>query len=567
MKKILCMILAFCMLLPIFASCDKDNEATDSEKATEAVEQTPDTDEPSDTDKKPNTENKKPSKEEEEPVYITKAEKYMPTDVRSYYEKALSEKSVKFSCYDTANASYAMQDVPTISSITLKRISIPVYKTESLGSDGKFTFTLFVHSNSLAGMKNTALRKYELKIDPSTYELAANATVMKYIDVDVSGQNITVRKGEALAMFAPTDTIVPAYMRVADPTNSSALNEVAECIAEKFPQAQNGYERVGKQTMGLTSNIHLYDFEYDKTYVESELKAAEEEQKQYESLVAMLKEKYSGKYVSVLGDSISTFDGLSNNSAHNTTLIHNLPHYKPSTTSPSIWEQTYWGRVIKETGMQLCVSNAWGGATLYGRHEPTNSSWDWTNYKDSAPNRASQLHRNDGTKPDVIIMYMGINDLHRGDGFPHGEIYKLLKDVDRSDYEQYLDFWFDSVLESTNNGRFLVPGQSYKSIEQAYALALYIMQQNYPDAEIICIGLLKNGNGVCTDEHMMQYNFAIEAIAEYFGAIYVDQNGLVKENELHYYGTDVTCVHPNSMGMELLSRKILMAWGESERKK
>ena len=53
--------------------------------------------------------------------------------------------------------------------------------------------------------------------------------------------------------------------------------------------------------------------------------------------------------------------------------------------------------------MRLCVNNSWPGGNLSGID----------NYN-SGVNRVEQLSRNDGTSPDLIIIFMGINDLGCG---------------------------------------------------------------------------------------------------------------------------------------------------------
>ena len=66
-------------------------------------------------------------------------------------------------------------------------------------------------------------------------------------------------------------------------------------------------------------------------------------------------------------------------------------------------ERTYWHRVMDSLGLTLCVNNSWSGGCLSGRDNP-----------DSGLNRAYHLSRDDGASPDIIIVFMGINDLGRG---------------------------------------------------------------------------------------------------------------------------------------------------------
>ena len=162
---------------------------------------------------------------------------------------------------------------------------------------------------------------------------------------------------------------------------------------------------------------------------------------------------------------------------------------------------------------------------------------------------------------------MGVNDCNRGDSWSHGELQNLLKDLDPSEYKEAIDRWFSAVRNKTANGGYLIPGQSYTTVDQGYAIGMYNLQKNYPDAEIICIGLRECGSSAFTPERLGKYNFMIETLADYFGAIYVNQQGSIANDEMHFYGADVINVHPNSIGMEILSRAIIKAWGEYEGKK
>ena len=105
------------------------------------------------------------------------------------------------------------------------------------------------------------------------------------------------------------------------------------------------------------------------------------------------------KKLSILGDSVSTYKGVSNDVNANATLYYNPYHYKGGMPL----EKTYWSLVMQEFGMTLCVNNSWSSGNLSGRDNP-----------DSGVNRACNLSRDDGTKPDLIIVFMGLNDLGRG---------------------------------------------------------------------------------------------------------------------------------------------------------
>lgn len=122
---------------------------------------------------------------------------------------------------------------------------------------------------------------------------------------------------------------------------------------------------------------------------------------------------FKGKKLSILGDSISTYRGVSNDASANITIRDNLFFYH----DPFPLEKTYWMRLINELGMTLCVNNSWSGGNLSGIDNP-----------DSGVNRVHNLSDNNGEKPDFIIVFMGINDLGRN----------VALDVFASDYARTL---------------------------------------------------------------------------------------------------------------------------------
>ena len=109
-------------------------------------------------------------------------------------------------------------------------------------------------------------------------------------------------------------------------------------------------------------------------------------------------EMLKGKRLSILGDSISTYCGVSNDARANATTIYNPYFYK----EPFPLERTYWRIVMDRFGLELCVNNSWSGGNLSGTNDVT-----------SGVSRSAELARDNGESPDLIIVFMGINDLGR----------------------------------------------------------------------------------------------------------------------------------------------------------
>ena len=105
-----------------------------------------------------------------------------------------------------------------------------------------------------------------------------------------------------------------------------------------------------------------------------------------------------GKKLSILGDSISTYQGVSNDERANSTIAANPYFYR----DPFPLDKTYWKIIMDDLNMTLCVNNSWSGGNLSGIDDPT-----------SGVNRAAELSHDNGESPDLIIVFMGINDLGR----------------------------------------------------------------------------------------------------------------------------------------------------------
>ena len=107
-----------------------------------------------------------------------------------------------------------------------------------------------------------------------------------------------------------------------------------------------------------------------------------------------------GKTVSILGDSISTYDGYNNNIFSNTTTSNNaVCYYNTIKWDYMTVNDTYWKQIIDITETRLLVNNAWSGSSIA---------------RQGGANRGVQLHDNygyyEGKTPDIILVHYGTND-------------------------------------------------------------------------------------------------------------------------------------------------------------
>ena len=210
-----------------------------------------------------------------------------------------------------------------------------------------------------------------------------------------------------------------------------------------------------------------------------------------------------GKRISILGDSISTYKGVSDDGAVCSTIKYNATFYK----APFPLEKTYWKRVIDDLGLTLCVNNSWSGGNLSGREDP-----------DSGVSRAAYLSRDDGTSPDIIIVFMGINDL----------------------------------------GRRIDPAVFFAD----YTEALATIKREHPSASVCCVNL--PDRDIFMKKQTEVYNELIARAAKAAGAgFFVADLFNSPLNNDFYYDNTIDGLHPDEDGMKYIAEVIKAAIEEN----
>lgn len=205
------------------------------------------------------------------------------------------------------------------------------------------------------------------------------------------------------------------------------------------------------------------------------------------------------KRISILGDSISTYRGASNDITANASLSVNPYFYK----EPFPLEKTYWMRLIDSLGLELCVNNSWSGGNLSGENDES-----------AGVNRVKCLSRDSGEKPNLIIVFMGLNDLGRG--------------VDvatfASDYEKTLE----------------------------------IIKKMYPEADVCCVNL--PDRDIMLKKRAQEFNEAIDkAVLDAGEKFFVADLFHSRLNNDFYYMNTVDGLHPDEDGMKIIAEVIKAA--------
>ncbi len=233
-----------------------------------------------------------------------------------------------------------------------------------------------------------------------------------------------------------------------------------------------------------------------------------------------------GKTFSILGDSISTFYGISNNPNYNATLKSGAIFYPRSDFDVAV-EDTWWSQSARFFGMEMLLNNSWSGSCLMNRRYGTDGAYI---------NRCVQLHPDNGENafkaPDIIAYFIGTNDYI---GFP-----STLGSFEAVD--------FDTLITKTDKG------YSYKTPAttiEAYAIALHKTSQAYPDAEIYCFTILPQ----LTDSPLpVTLGEDIKQLAEHLGICVIDMYncgfGYDAQSMSVHLGD---YLHPNSKGMDVIT--------------
>ncbi len=225
--------------------------------------------------------------------------------------------------------------------------------------------------------------------------------------------------------------------------------------------------------------------------------------------------RFAGKYISILGDSVSTLWGYTEPNEHAFYTFRNKE--KSRVYYP---EDTWWGQVIDALSARLLVNHSVSGSKVIRHPACEIESYGCSDARTSALSR-------DGILPDAILVYLGTNDW--------GGAARV----------------YPEAGEENDLAVFSV----------AYREMLRKLRENYPEAEIICIT-----PSVCrwsiypeyefpytySGRHISEYCEAIAAVGgEEFGCRVID---LVKNSEP--YDT-FDGWHPNAEGMQTLAKKIL----------
>lgn len=228
-----------------------------------------------------------------------------------------------------------------------------------------------------------------------------------------------------------------------------------------------------------------------------------------------MKKNYKNKLFSILGDSVSTLDGYSYPT--DSAFYSGMNKFRSDVFAP---EDTWWGKVISDLGGRLLINNSFSGSTVTVRPGCVFPSYACSDERTSG---LGDFQR----KPDVIMVFMGVND------WGHGA--RVAQNEDESE-------------------------EDFSVFTTAYRSMLTKLKKNYPDAEIWCLtlptGKIDSNEGFAfpytfRGHHIEEYCNVIRACAEEQACRLAD----VYRNGEPYETFDG--FHPSVIGMEQIAKTLI----------
>ncbi|MBR6558872.1 MAG: SGNH/GDSL hydrolase family protein [Clostridia bacterium] len=288
---------------------------------------------------------------------------------------------------------------------TITSIRIPVKKLDSF--EGPHYITVYKIKNTVtSNFAENCVSEYKIELN---FTDLSGTEINYWYSADVSHLNISLADDETLAFGSPDDTA-----------------SFAVTINDAYPEQK--YITVnGTESKGCVLFDIYYRTDISKEERISTIESINEESKRD----VLLGEALSGKTLSVLGDSVSVFNGCSNGDGANTTndtIRENNGEYDGKSHGVYSINLTWWMKTVIDTNMRLLVNNSSSGDHILG----------------GGKTRCEQLHDNTGDNagetPNIIAVLLGFNDInwskvtpeeyHAGYDYMIGKIKECYPDAD-----------------------------------------------------------------------------------------------------------------------------------------
>ena len=238
-----------------------------------------------------------------------------------------------------------------------------------------------------------------------------------------------------------------------------------------------------------------------------------------------------GKTLSIMGDSISTFQGM---------IPTGYSAQYPS-GDVNTYDKTWWGKLIANDGMILQVNNSWAGSVVSN----TSTTGQVCMSDDSRLN-------NLGANPDFILFFGGTNDFgYTANAAQLGKFdFDKEQDggLDRTKFRQAVQYCIQQIQKLYPKSQLMIMLPLQRARYNEYGAII----QDYP---------AKNSLGI----YEFEYRDVLKEAADIFGVPVIDTN---KCGITFYNGTNnpsssggqsiytIDGVHPNAAGMNLIYKSV-----------
>ena len=387
----------------------------------------------------------------------------------------------------------AYKDLRLFAGKRITRIDVPVLSVSNVeGEDGKGKgfFTVSVFENTKQGMQSEALKSEKLYIGGlyrSPDGKSAWVNDWKSFKCDIQ-----LAENQTLGFGSESDTVV--YGWTGDKRTSPY----------SWQLCGDGKDWGGAGDGAIFMDVYyteLRDFETQTEHLETLEGELVQKQKETE-----LKAKLAGKQFSIFGDSVSTFEGYSDNKKYNSTIDGQLATYWAGDEVNQV-EKTWWYKALEMTGMNLCVNNSLSGDRVETAAQTK---------------RFLQLHddthddqQTEDVNPDIIAVYMGNNDFN---------------------YSESADYF-----------------------EKYYSDMLSQIRHKYENADVFLFTLLPNrAEHSRPESDLIAYNEVITRLARQYMCHVVDlyNDSGINSTNLPFYmiSSEDHMVHPNEWGMDKIAQ-------------
>ena len=235
--------------------------------------------------------------------------------------------------------------------------------------------------------------------------------------------------------------------------------------------------------------------------------------------------KLSGKYVSFIGDSISTYSGY---------VPDGYAVFYPKGDVDDV-KKTWWYTLCENTGLKLLKNASWSGSSCHGNSLSTTSA-----EAGCSTARINDL-KNGNISPDIVIVFIGINDFAPTDT-PIGN-------------------WTASSLIPEDSA-------NVNTFSEAYALMVSKILKTYPSCRVFCCTLMQSGKSSKDEDDpeiyptknssgttLIEYNNKIKEIANGLGCDVIDMGAC----GIHFWNFSLTTIdslHPNAKGCKMMAKKV-----------